>query len=327
MKTRTRSSRFTSSSVGPWRLTSWGVFVLVSERWIFVRSSGAFVSSGRATAGASLTATPTLAARGARLVVAALQPLGDLLHPAELVQARAAHDEAAGEGQPRLERAAEEAEPRRTRGVDLRSLPSRLRGLGEDPSVAGLELDRPRPVGEAEQRAAGAHVAELVEDALRVARAVEDPQDEIEDRLGNGLAARREVPRLIERREERDGCHGLFEFMPTEDRSERRAASRRHGGAARRTRRRRSSPRCPCRAAAEARAAACRSAVRSRRAAARSRRRRRPRAPREHRARRPDRKSTRLNSSHGSISYAVFCWKKKKTKITYVSLIKNNKKI
>src|SRR5689334_23885949 len=25
----------------------------------------------------------------------------------------------------------------------------------------------------------------------------------------------------------------------------------------------------------------------------------------------PDRKSTRLNSSHGSISYAVFCWKKK----------------
>src|SRR5208282_6326081 len=28
---------------------------------------------------------------------------------------------------------------------------------------------------------------------------------------------------------------------------------------------------------------------------------------------RPDRKSTRLNSSHGSISYAVFCLKKKKT--------------
>src|SRR5207245_10637390 len=27
---------------------------------------------------------------------------------------------------------------------------------------------------------------------------------------------------------------------------------------------------------------------------------------------RPDRKSTRLNSSHGSISYAVFCLKKKK---------------
>src|SRR5689334_23804695 len=31
-------------------------------------------------------------------------------------------------------------------------------------------------------------------------------------------------------------------------------------------------------------------------------------------ARRPDRKSTRLNSSHSSISYAVFCLKKKKLK-------------
>src|SRR2546422_6464912 len=29
----------------------------------------------------------------------------------------------------------------------------------------------------------------------------------------------------------------------------------------------------------------------------------------------PDRKSTRLNSSHGYISYAVFCLKKKKTQI------------
>src|SRR3712207_7250086 len=31
----------------------------------------------------------------------------------------------------------------------------------------------------------------------------------------------------------------------------------------------------------------------------------------------PDRKSTRLNSSHANISYAVFCLKKKKTKNTY----------
>src|SRR2546430_12601748 len=31
-------------------------------------------------------------------------------------------------------------------------------------------------------------------------------------------------------------------------------------------------------------------------------------------ARRPDRKSTRLNSSHSQISYAVFCLKKKKSK-------------
>src|SRR2546429_4794557 len=30
----------------------------------------------------------------------------------------------------------------------------------------------------------------------------------------------------------------------------------------------------------------------------------------------PDRKSTRLNSSHGYISYAVFCLKKKKTNLT-----------
>src|SRR2546422_6565751 len=35
-----------------------------------------------------------------------------------------------------------------------------------------------------------------------------------------------------------------------------------------------------------------------------------------------DRKSTRLNSSHGYISYAVFCLKKKKQKIAY-ALISN----
>src|SRR5438309_8628458 len=34
----------------------------------------------------------------------------------------------------------------------------------------------------------------------------------------------------------------------------------------------------------------------------------------EHHARLQDRKSTRLNSSHSSISYAVFCLKKKKKK-------------
>src|SRR3712207_7672088 len=36
-------------------------------------------------------------------------------------------------------------------------------------------------------------------------------------------------------------------------------------------------------------------------------------APRSQKCRRPDRKSTRLNSSHANISYAVFCLKKKKT--------------
>src|SRR2546427_6985235 len=34
-----------------------------------------------------------------------------------------------------------------------------------------------------------------------------------------------------------------------------------------------------------------------------------------------DRKSTRLNSSHSQISYAVFCLKKKKKHIRYITLI------
>src|SRR5689334_24167100 len=34
----------------------------------------------------------------------------------------------------------------------------------------------------------------------------------------------------------------------------------------------------------------------------------------------PDRKSTRLNSSHSSISYAVFCLKKKKKKQTNIRI-------
>src|SRR3712207_7940927 len=39
---------------------------------------------------------------------------------------------------------------------------------------------------------------------------------------------------------------------------------------------------------------------------------------------RQDRKSTRLNSSHANISYAVFCLKKKKTIITMQSRPYNN---
>src|SRR6266542_7116021 len=38
-----------------------------------------------------------------------------------------------------------------------------------------------------------------------------------------------------------------------------------------------------------------------------------------------DRKSTRLNSSHGSISYAVFCLKKKKNTNTRTTLQKKKK--
>src|SRR6267143_6745870 len=47
-----------------------------------------------------------------------------------------------------------------------------------------------------------------------------------------------------------------------------------------------------------------------------------PARPKE---RREDRKSTRLNSSHSSISYAVFCLKKKKKKyiISYFLIIKS----
>src|SRR5476651_2853153 len=39
-----------------------------------------------------------------------------------------------------------------------------------------------------------------------------------------------------------------------------------------------------------------------------------------------DRKSTRLNSSHANISYAVFCLKKKKTKLNSNCLMKKKKK-
>src|SRR6266581_4036866 len=52
----------------------------------------------------------------------------------------------------------------------------------------------------------------------------------------------------------------------------------------------------------------------------------RPRSPHPERAGPPrDRKSTRLNSSHPSISYAVFCLKKKKkTKISYTKINNTN---
>src|SRR5205807_8106809 len=44
------------------------------------------------------------------------------------------------------------------------------------------------------------------------------------------------------------------------------------------------------------------------------------------RPRRQDRKSTRLNSSHLVISYAVFCLKKKKQKTAYKYIISNTSK-
>src|SRR3989304_3987904 len=42
------------------------------------------------------------------------------------------------------------------------------------------------------------------------------------------------------------------------------------------------------------------------------------RAPNRGGSRREDRKSTRLNSSHGYISYAVFCLKKKDTQLFHI---------
>src|SRR3712207_7654786 len=38
---------------------------------------------------------------------------------------------------------------------------------------------------------------------------------------------------------------------------------------------------------------------------------------------RPDRKSTRLNSSHANISYAVFCLKKKKKQTTTIFILQH----
>src|SRR2546422_1924755 len=48
---------------------------------------------------------------------------------------------------------------------------------------------------------------------------------------------------------------------------------------------------------------------------------------RRHRHFERDRKSTRLNSSHGYISYAVFCLKKKKIHTIYSSVIHNDKQV
>src|SRR4051794_41755912 len=55
----------------------------------------------------------------------------------------------------------------------------------------------------------------------------------------------------------------------------------------------------------------------------RRRARRRPSSTGPDGRRRADRKSTRLNSSHPSISYAVFCLKKKKNKISHERLTSN----
>src|SRR3712207_7634317 len=55
------------------------------------------------------------------------------------------------------------------------------------------------------------------------------------------------------------------------------------------------------------------------RSGSRERPRRHPALAAHHPRRRGDRKSTRLNSSHANISYAVFCLKKKNNPITFLS--------
>src|SRR2546429_3554783 len=58
----------------------------------------------------------------------------------------------------------------------------------------------------------------------------------------------------------------------------------------------------------------------------RRRARRASRVASRRRRRREDRKSTRLNSSHGYISYAVFCLKKKKKQKTQTKSCEHNSK-
>src|SRR5437899_4387220 len=77
------------------------------------------------------------------------------------------------------------------------------------------------------------------------------------------------------------------------------------------------------RRAADARAAPDPARARAGRGADRRRADARARGPARHLPRQQDRKSTRLNSSHLGISYAVFCLKKKKN--IYASIHKKNK--
>src|SRR3990172_12251098 len=103
MNVLTRWSPRTASSVGPCRLASAGVLVFVSLRWTFLRVSPARSRSSGPGRGAVSVTRGTLSGRRlvrTRVLVPALQALGDRLHPAQLREARAAHHEAAGEGEP-----------------------------------------------------------------------------------------------------------------------------------------------------------------------------------------------------------------------------------
>src|SRR5262245_29176311 len=133
MKVRTRWSLRTASRVGPWSFASCGVLVLVSARWTFALMSAALPglsAPGRGAEAASVMRR-TLAGSAARVghsrgLVSALEPLRDGLHPAQLGESRAAHDQPAREREPRLQGAAQEADPRRRGRIHLRTLSSCL---------------------------------------------------------------------------------------------------------------------------------------------------------------------------------------------------------
>src|SRR5438874_8042958 len=82
-----------------------------------------------------------------------LQPLRDLLHPAQLGESGAADHHAACEREPWLERSAEQAEPGRARRVHLRARALRVGDLGVQVPIPGLELQCAADVGEPEERA------------------------------------------------------------------------------------------------------------------------------------------------------------------------------
>src|SRR5919204_394762 len=94
--------------------------------------------------------------------VPTLDALGDLLQPTQLVESRAAHDEAAREREPRLERPGHEPHPGPRARVHLRSGTAPLSALDRERALAGAELERIVRVGEAQQRASLRHVAQRV---------------------------------------------------------------------------------------------------------------------------------------------------------------------
>jgi len=90
--------------------------------------------------------------------------------------------------------------PRPMDGLDRHDLPHeherttfRIGDLREELPIAGLELDGPRAVGHAKQRAARGRALQRIEHRRCVARLREDPQHEVGHCLGHRLTARRQL--------------------------------------------------------------------------------------------------------------------------------------